>query len=252
MALPVSQGGIDYPDGGFPSGAGAFPLVGDLAELAARLGSPDTYDRRGNVIFADDFRHGDVSWENIEGEGDGEVAVVAADSYQGPFCLRITSGDEAGVDQSTVVYKNISAGNVSKYGLECSVRFYVAWDNFRLRMDRRDGTTSYAAEIRLSYADDEIQYLDSDSNYTKIAALAGVAKAVGQYHTVKLVVDFEENTYYRLLIDEVEYDLSAYDVESSGDANEPSFYIAITLVGRDGTNDKCHVDDVIFTRNEPD
>ena len=43
---------------------GMVHRVADLAELAARLGSPDVFDRRGNVLFMDSFENGQNNWSH--------------------------------------------------------------------------------------------------------------------------------------------------------------------------------------------
>jgi len=238
-----------YPDWGHARAVTVHPVVTDLAELAARLYSPVTFDRRGNVVWMDDFTHGKAAWLTIEGGTGSAVTLDTTNPQRGPYCLKLTGGSDD--ERASTTYRNLNAGVVGKFGLELSVLFATSWDYFRVRMDRRDGTNSYAAEVRLSKTDNEIQYLDSDGNYTSVATLTGVAGALSEYHTVKLVVDFSDNTYMRLIVNQNTYLTDAPAVETSSDVNPAQFYIAMDLISRSGQNDYCYVDGVIFTQNEP-
>ena len=78
---------------GHPDYGGAAPLatvytLQDLAELAARLGSIDVFDRRGNVLLLDDFESGIKKWL-FGGTGSYSAGWICDRAEHGGFCLSI-------------------------------------------------------------------------------------------------------------------------------------------------------------------
>ena len=61
------------------------------AELAARLGSPDTFDRRGDVLWMDDFESG-LKWRtSLLGTG-SLIDLTATMAASGGKCCRLVTG----------------------------------------------------------------------------------------------------------------------------------------------------------------
>jgi hypothetical protein len=249
VATPESQGGIDYPDGGFPSGENVYPVVGDLGEIAARLGSPNVYERRGNVIWMEEFNGGLAAWV-ASGLGTGnEQKIVSTNTFRAPYACQLVAGSTGSRFAHLGNYFTVlTAGRV---GLEFRIWFATRWDNFRIRLYYLDGTTKHFSEIRLNDENDEILYYNSDYVLTKLADLPDLQHDHGAYHAVKLVVDFESDEYVRFFLDRTEYDMSGLGLYSGAYAENAQVQTLLYLYGRSGQNDYCQIDDVIFTQNEP-
>ncbi|GAI79944.1 unnamed protein product, partial [marine sediment metagenome] len=70
------------------------------------------------------------------------------------------------------------------------------------------------------------------------------------FHVFKLVIDFENNKYVRLIINNTTYDLSSYNLYVDDAVGEKYANALISLRSRKDYNDVMYVDNVIFTQNE--
>ncbi|GAI16225.1 unnamed protein product, partial [marine sediment metagenome] len=82
------------PDWGTPGPLKTIYTLEDMAELVARLGSIVTFDRRGNIIWLDDFEGTLGKW-GIETEGAGYSAQLSAEAARsGGFSAKLISPDD--------------------------------------------------------------------------------------------------------------------------------------------------------------
>jgi len=70
-------------------------------------------------------------------------------------------------------------------------------------------------------------------------------------HTMKLVVDLNTDRYVRFILNETEYDLSAYSANTFANPDQPHLGVKAILYSTAGFNADCWVDDIILTQNEP-
>lgn len=249
MARPVSQGGIDYPDGGFSSGGQVFPLAGDLGELAARLGSVVTHNREGNIVFIETFESGLSPW-NLTASGTGAEVKISNANYRssGYACLMIGGSDGSRVAQ---IARRFPYPEVSLYGLETSALLDGNLQYLIVTLELRDGTTAYQFQITYSPSEEEIFVTIPGGVSVSIASDVNLDTGYGLFHTFKLVTDFANDEYLRLIVNEVEYDLSDYSSYSFAQATNPHLWVTVTVYSNPGTNTNIHIDDVVVTRNEP-
>jgi hypothetical protein len=220
-----------------------------MAELAARLGSIDVYDRRGNVIWMDDFSKGKGAWaEGLYGTG-AAIAIDTTYPKWPPFCLKMTGGSDAG--RSCQIFNHVAPQVLGPVGLETSVAFFNAFSALRIAIIRYDGTNRYHAQIELNDASDKIYYYDSDGNYTELDDLPDLKDDYGEYHNIKLVTDLSTDTYVRFLLNQTSYDLSDYSMFSEANTEAAKVLVRLYFYSNTGSNAICRVGGVIVTQNEP-
>lgn len=237
------------PDWGHAKGKVSHALTDDLAELAARLGSIHTYDRRGDVIWWDDFSNGLEAWDQITGGTGAEIVSSTTFPMWPPNCAKLTGGSSS--TWAAVMYYYQGLPILQRLGWEVAVNFASDWDVFYIGLTMYDGSTYNRGAIMLSDADTEVKYLDEAGSYTALGTLPELKSTTGTYHHLKLVVDFEDDKYVRFLLNETEYDLSAYASRSLASTAAPQLRCRVDLRSRDGENDYCNVDGVILTQDEP-
>lgn len=244
MSLP-----LDQPDN-YPWMPGSERnVLADLGELAVRLGSPVTYDRRGEVVWMDDFRYGLAPWRTgVIGTG-AEVSIVANETDGSPYAMKLIGGSTEG--NIVAIYKDYTKETLSRVGLEFSFIALTAFDLIYLDIIAKDGVTTQWGRVRLTYSTGTWAYIDSDSVYQDIASPGFLIEDVNAYHRVKLVIDLVENEYVHLLYDDNSYSLAGYSLVSWAEVLAPRYLMNLAMTSREGYNDIVQVGRCIITGNEP-
>ncbi len=101
------------------------------------------------------------------------------------------------------------------------------------------------------------QYFNSDGNWADIPSGtqylfldAGTVQPF--WHNMKLIIDFTENKYVKLICNNVEFDLSEFALDVNADAvTEPKVEVRISVQTAIAGARELRVDGVIVTKNEP-
>jgi hypothetical protein len=249
MSKATGQGGIDYQDGGFYAGHGGYPVTKDLAELAARLGSICTYDRRGTVFLLEDFQEGMPAWVPATGGTGAEVKMTTNYPYCGAYAVRLIAGSDSGQQTSIATYMNPQ--EVARWGLETGVAFFTDFDQFRIEIQRLDGSYRHVTKAIIHKGEGKLMYEKSGGGNVAIADLPTLVASFGIYHSLKIVGDFGDKELIRIMFNQDEYDLSGIEMTKYADSSLPHVLLRFTFVGREGENDWCQVGYAISTQNEP-
>ena len=223
--------------------------LADLGELAARLGSPVTYDRRGEVLWMDAC-DGGIAAFSPSGSGTGNIVFLTTFfPFHGHYSLEMRAGSDG--TRLSQVTKKLSHVSMLRSGLEVAFYLVSANESFGVRLLKFDGTNMIYGDISLFGTTELLCYLDSAGVYQTIVATGGVADPYGIYHHIKIVVDFTTQKYVRALYNDAEYDLSGIALRSEAAADIRQYRIRLRQTGRAGLNDIARLGHVILTGNEP-
>lgn len=249
MATPVSQGGIDYPDGGFSSGSGVFPMSGDLGELAARLESVVTHNREGSIVYIETFEYGVNTWHpTLYGTG-SEIYISAARSRSRGYSCKMIAGSDGSA--AAKIFRSFPLPTLSRYGLEFSWLPEANTDILEWRLSYHDGTDVHHYIARYRTTEDDVQIKDEDGNWLTVVTSLDLTYTYADFHTIKTVGDLADDQWERLIINGVEYDLTDYAAYVTAEVAGPDVLPAILIWGNAGANGFSYIDDVILTQNEP-
>jgi len=224
-------------------------IVGN-AELAVRLGSEKFFDRRGDVIFIDNFENGTAKWR-LSGVGTGNKQVLTADkSRSRGYSVKLVGGSTATF--LAEMYARIPYPVLSKWGFEVHFAMGSNIDKVQFSMVKFTGTQAKSGLIRYDRTNEKLQYVDKNGADQDIETSFKLSQSDYLFHVFKLVQDLENDKFHRLIINETTYDLSAYDVYTYSDTSTKHISIGIELYSRSGNNDYIYIDNVIVTQNEPD
>ena len=254
----VKTRGIGLPDYAQPKPIGGVPIgpvytLSDLGELAARLGSPVTFDRRGNVIWYDSFEGG-MSKSGAWGGVGGSFEITNARARTGECSVHITTG--LANYGEVVTWCTFSA--LTNFGGEASFIF-PEWgeEHYQLMFTIYDGTYLYYPHVRWNTRDAAVSP-NTLFYYTDTGVWAPFGQLVLPYlaneylfNTVKLVVDTTNNRYIRFIANGMEYDLSAYTLRGWPAVNPPHIELIFRIYSP-GWAVHTYVDDLIITQNEPE
>lgn len=224
-----------------------YPM-GDMGEMAVRLGSPDVYDRRGSVVWIQDFSSG-IGALTVGSSGAGGFAKLTVDKcYRGGYDLLLSAGST--VVKNAYLYKYFSHISVEKIGIEYGIAYIDAFSNIVFSIVLYDGTNAYTARIKIDDANDKLQYFDSAGNYQDIDAIVLFTSNEKAFNMVKLVVDFTTAEYVRLMYNNTIYDLSGIAFETAASAADPQIYMDFTLFGTGAAAQEIQISHIIITAGE--
>ena len=238
-----------YPDFAQSAGVSTVYQLRDLAELAARLGSIDTFDRRGDVIELESFEHGlNNTYTAYSGTG-GAVDLSLLYAKSGHFSARLSAGSD--LTHYALVRKQIVASAISRIGLEASFIWGGTPDSIRLIIQIFDGSYTYGGQLHYIPSTKQLLYTNSVGATVELDADVKLYNAAYAWHTIKLVIDPVTGTYARALLDGHAYAMSDIALYKAVSAIFPIIICDLSNYGRVAQNDSVYVDDMIVTQNEP-
>lgn len=223
--------------------------MADMAELAARLGSPVTFNREGNVLYMDTFEWGIRPWAQTTAGTGAEIRTSNVWHKFGAYSCALVCGSDGG--QIAKIDRWFPYPVLTKTGLEFSFTRDAYFDNLRVILMLFDGSRRYQFYLIYDLDDATIQIRTSAGWKTVVSNLTLAAFGTSLFHVFKLVCDFDTKKYVRLIVNETETNLSAYTAFSGTNTTTPSMQAWIEARGDSGNNSVVYVDDVVITQNEP-
>ena len=220
----------------------------DLGELAARLGSIDTFERGGNVIFLDDFEGGKGKWESGSfGDGSGTV-LTAETARSGAYAVKLYCG--AGIGRYARLTRYLPYPVIGKMGIEVSFAIPDVPAAFYLTLNLYNGTIVSRAMLQYKPSDESLSYRDSLGFFHIIASGLNLLRDLHSFHTLKLVADYKDVKYTRVILDQATYNLSSYALSSTADTTRAQLQAQLHAYSETAGASQVYIDDVIITQNE--
>jgi len=239
-----------HPDYGQAAPATTIGRVADLGEIAVRLGSIVTADRRGEVVWMDDFEAAVLNKWVPTAQGTGSsVALTTANVRNGAQAVRLTAGSDGNRRAFVDHYQPLPAA--SRLGIEVSWCATQPIESLVIDVDLATGGATHSYQVIYRYTQQDLRVFDAAGGYTTVATGISYNEISTLFNVLKLVFDFAADTYVRLVWQSVEYDISGVATYTEVSAAAPAYQIRIEVTGRAGSNDDIDVDDVILTQNEP-
>jgi len=220
----------------------------DSGELAARLGSINTFDRRGNILWMDGFEAGTVNWSVGTTAGRGSCTLSTDRFVSGSQSAKLVTGNVQ--DDLVRIQRDLTYPSVGKLGFEIASTTDADIQTLKLWLHVMDGAKQHVAEITYDETDDSLYYRNSGGTYTKLTSVHPIYGYVYLFHTFKLVADFENDEYMRFMLNGETYDMTGIKMynRSYVSAKLLSAYYTITTNVDDTVT--CYVDNAIITINE--
>ncbi|GAI87669.1 unnamed protein product, partial [marine sediment metagenome] len=150
------------PDFGMYAAKETVASLADVGELAARLGSIVAQDRRGDVIFLEDFEAPILNWTGA-GPDHGEVQRLYPDAAcMGSQCVYLQTGATA-EDYSDVIHR-IQVTPNQRYGVEARIQRVLGEAYYDIEIWIYNGTVYRRAEWRYDNVNKRLLIIDSGGN----------------------------------------------------------------------------------------
>jgi hypothetical protein len=250
----VDAEGVGRPDYSAPAPIGQIPkptvyTLSDMAELAARLGSIVTFDRRGDVIWLDDFEDNINKWvQSAVGTG-GSIGLSNDAARSGSMSAKLVTPSDALL--AARLYRDFLYPEVGKIGAEISFTINNNLDFFQLGLQFWTETKYTNSLLRYLPSEKALYYVDSNNVQRVILSNVNLFAVTPLFHTLKLVVDIKTDKYIRVLLDSYYVDMSEIACPTYTGVYTKDFDCQITAMGKAGLNIAIYVDDFILTQNEP-
>lgn len=249
MAKPTGHGGRDTPDFGVSATAGRISQITDMSELAVRLGGLNWFDRLGTVLMQEGFQRGLVNW----GHNSYPAAAFAVPSaryystipYSAMFVTTTAIGSYSGLQRS------FPFPYIANFGVEMHFKSIVAFKYLYWRLSFYDGTYCYIVQIRINYADSQLEISDETGSYVNIADLNIRIGANSPFHVVKCTFDLTNERYVRLMLDEADHNVTDVSLRKVASGISPHLDMIIMLMPVSLTVNAVWIDNIIFTTDEP-
>lgn len=220
----------------------------DTGELAVRLGSCMTFDRRGNVILIDDFSAGISKGIVYEALANDAVTLHTGESISGPYSVQAYACGEA--DHMAGMYYERGFPVLSGIGLQFSFGIhadtaYIVWI-----IERDDATDAYRGEVRYDWVNKRLLYLTAWGVWTPFATAIVASEFSAPFNTGKLVVDFSTDKAVRFLMNERTHGLTDYSVLKIDSTGVVRLSFWGLHVSKSGETADVKLDAFIMTQNE--
>lgn len=239
-----------HSDYGIAAPTETIYTIEDLGELAARLSSIVTFDRRGNVICLEDF-NGNLAklytYEAIPAHP-STIIISSEKAISGAFSCKITTD----VYENDGLNINIALPYpvLSKMGHECC---WMRDDNLKelyMGLGLNDGTVDYFGYLRWNKATGIWKYFTTGAAWVALTPTASYGTTM--FNRTKVVADFVSKEFCRLIANEHTYDLTGLLLYSSARVASPNLWTYFKATNDDGGNNcVTYLDDIIATQNEP-
>lgn len=243
---PMARG---HPDWGQSQETIIVHSVSDLGELAARLGSPNTYQRSGNVIFQTDFEHGLADLIQSTKGANASISLVGDRSFSKGVSVKLVGGSDG--NRRSILTKRLHSVESTTAGIEAAFSLDENCEYFALAIELFDGSDRYLFQVFANILEEELQYYASDEEKVLLTSDVWGGGDLDTWHIIKMTVDLENKNYLRVFSNAEEYSLSGSDPWTGVDARDPRLDLYAWVLSKDGENGIVYLDNLILTINEP-
>lgn len=218
------------------------------AELAARLGRINTFDRRGEVVWFDDFEDNLAKWV-VSASGLGaSVALSTASAKNGAQSCKITSGNVIG-DYSQII-KYTPYPKLTRIGFEIAFTCNGSMSTYNFSIILYDGTNYYECSLRYLPPTTDLQAYN-DGAWVSLSTAIKIYNSSSLFNIIKIVGDFSTKKLTRVMLNHHQFDLTPYAMFTSDSAVGACLQFTVNALTAVNSNQPCYVDDAIITQNEP-
>jgi len=222
----------------------------DEAELAARLGSLTTFDRRGNVVFYEDFEGTTLKWTKIDDGAGGSLDIVDTMSLTDDQSLKVTVG--SGANKKTGILRRFQQIQLKQIGFEASFTWNANLDNFAMWCYIYTGALYFYPFLDLDVAEGNLQISKAGGGFTVLDSAFSLRDDTQLFHTVKMVIDLDTGYWMRVMVDDTEYNASAVKLFDAADlVTKAHIRWALQYNTTNAAVQVVHLDRLIMTQNEP-
>ena len=220
----------------------------DTGELAARLGSIDTFDRRGNVLWLDDFNSPTLKWLD-QSNFAGAVTLSIRYPYMGAQSAYFQTDDTAW--NYSEIKRYFAYPLNDRLGFEFWFALLEDTTYVEIQLGIDDGIKQRLWKHKIDVANNTLEVYHNGVFVVYETLPNDILASRWCYNSFKLVVDMQTLHYVRSLFNNVEYDLSGYIPLSGLTLGNYFVDCRITVRTTTAAAANMYLDNFIYTFNEP-
>lgn len=221
----------------------------DSGELATRLGSIDTFDRRGNIVWMDDFEASTLKWNSLTIGANGSGVLSTETARNGASCFKMVT--DAVTGRGWQIVKRLPIPESGRIGIEFSVS--SADDKWNLALTLALYTLAGTINANLTWNEEfhKLWIIPLEGGSEDFFFDAYHFNDIYNFYTMKLVVDFSTSKFVRAIWNDYARDLSGYALRPTAFVDSYFMSININVTAKENAAKTVYIDDVIVTQNEP-
>jgi len=219
------------------------------AELAARLGSPIRYDKRGEVRDFVTFEDGTGGvWFEGDALGSAHALDVSRALYSG-YSVRVDLAASANAWYN--IRLNAPSDPSVVVGIEAAFSMDTVDVEIEVGIYRFTSTQEVLMFVRYDPDAETLRLVDFDSGTPTFATGVKIYTSDPTFSRLKVVADLGGGTYYRCQLNDTEWDLSAYSPWPSTNATVKHIRAYVKLRNNVAAARSVYIDNLIYTVAEP-
>lgn len=222
----------------------------DTGELAARMGSIVTFDRRGNIVWMDSFEHGLGPWEWSGSGANNAVNLGTEVTMHGSLAAYLHPGEED--DGEALIRHNLPFPVLGGVGFEVAFVPQEHLKSVNIILFIYSGARRYDYQARYDHTDGTVRVCTGDDVYTLVGTPGIQGEGYHNHCIMKMVANSLTHKYERVIFNDHVYDASAQGVYSLVDTDTKRVMVAYVSVYNTGVHlFDVPIDYAIVTQNEP-
>ncbi len=221
-----------------------------LAELAARLGSPMSLTREGQLLWQDGMETGLAPWLVNAPDADAEVELTSDTAASGGYSAKLIAGTGA-TKNAGIIHQEPLLETTSIYGVTGCFSFEGNPAYIEVRLFVYDGTHFYDYRIRYDRANKKLEYRKPVDDWGEVGDIAGLYQDKHLFHFIKFTIDLTTHKYNNLLLDALPWDLTDKIPHSEEAVGSQQISARFDCIGDGGANQHAYIDRVIMTTKDP-
>ena len=221
----------------------------DSGEVAARQEALSTWDRRGALVWCDDFEAATFCKWGTTIDAPGTCTLSTTEAWRGAQSCKTVTGAVAGND--VILEKRFNLPMDRQIGAELMFHITTGKPLIRLYLAGYNGTDYFGSEVRYDHNTGKLYYWNSAGAFIELPRYDFVSEDFGSWIYMKLVIDTETKKYIRFIFGSSEYDLSALNLRSNADATARLLVLFVYNTALTAAASTVYFDNVILTQNEP-
>jgi len=220
------------------------PIPTGLTELAARLGSPIAYERRGQVIFTETFDQGVDDYIWTAETASSTIKLSAASKVHGGYSALMHRTKNTGGWNK--LGRRFALGASTTIGFSTWFRMLGTPHRIRFNILVDNGSDTYKGGLMIDIDVGVIYYKDSAGADQGITVFPCFPTTEKHFHFIKFTLDFAARTYGYAIINGAEVDLSAHSLETGISAIR-QVLPTVEIYAEVGNDADVYVDSLVLT-----